>query len=199
MFESRFESGNLSLVSKVNDHDYNLLLQNDINTSGYSQWFFFKVSNTTKDMKVKFNILNMYKANSLYNEGMRIVTYSVKESKLNNISWHRAGEDIEYYENGYSKSSLILKRFFTLTWTYTFSYDDDEVFFAYSYPFTFSHLDAYLQKCETDAAMRRFFKRSLLCKTLAGNRVDVLTITEDHPDDTLEKAYIIISGRVHPG
>ncbi|WP_367175755.1 M14-type cytosolic carboxypeptidase, partial [uncultured Agitococcus sp.] len=42
VFESRFECGNLSLVSKVTDTEYNLLLQNDINTNGYSQWFFFK-------------------------------------------------------------------------------------------------------------------------------------------------------------
>ena len=46
IFESRFESGNLSMASKVSDSEYNLLLQNDINTNGYSQWFFFKVSNT---------------------------------------------------------------------------------------------------------------------------------------------------------
>ena len=72
VFESRFESGNLALASKViffanknhlfwqkvSDEEYNLLLQNDTNTNKYSQWFFFQVSNTTKGMNVKFNILN---------------------------------------------------------------------------------------------------------------------------------------------
>jgi murein tripeptide amidase MpaA len=56
-----------------------------------------------------------------------------------------------------------------------------------------------LQKFELDPVQRLYFKRSALCKTLAGNRVDVLTITEDHPDESLEKAHIIISGRVHSG
>lgn len=32
LFESRFESGNLYLAQKVNDSEYNLLMQNDINT-----------------------------------------------------------------------------------------------------------------------------------------------------------------------
>ena len=36
-FESRFESGNLSIASKVSDNEYNLLLQNDINTIGNTQ------------------------------------------------------------------------------------------------------------------------------------------------------------------
>lgn len=32
LFESRFESGNLYLANKVNDNEYTLLMQNDINT-----------------------------------------------------------------------------------------------------------------------------------------------------------------------
>lgn len=85
------------MVSKVSECEYNLLLQNDINTTGYSQWFFFKVSNTHKNKRVKFNILNMYKENSLFKQGMRIVCYSVRESEKNNVSWHRAGENIDYF------------------------------------------------------------------------------------------------------
>lgn len=37
VFESRFESGNLNLAVKVNDSEYNLILQNDINTKGHTQ------------------------------------------------------------------------------------------------------------------------------------------------------------------
>ena len=81
VFESRFECGNLSLVSKIAEVEYNLLIQNDINTNGYSQWFFFKVSNTFKGLKARFNILNLYKHSSLYKSGMKIVIYSIKESK----------------------------------------------------------------------------------------------------------------------
>ena len=47
IFESRFESGNLASALKVNDNDYHLLLQNDVNTSGHTQWFFFRVCGTT--------------------------------------------------------------------------------------------------------------------------------------------------------
>ena len=128
------------MVSKVSDSEYNLLLQNDINTNGYSQWFFFKVSNTFKDHTVKFNILNQYKMNNLYKMGMKVIIYSKKESQERNISWHRGGDNIKYYENGYSKSSTVYKPYFTLSWDYTFSYTDDDVYFAYSYPYTYSNL-----------------------------------------------------------
>ena len=43
VFESRFESGNLYLAQKVSDTEYNLLMQNDVNTQGHTQWFFFRV------------------------------------------------------------------------------------------------------------------------------------------------------------
>ena len=79
------------MASKVTDNEYNLLLQNDINTNGYSQWFFFKVTNTMEGSKVRFNILNFYRHNSLFKAGMKIVVYSAKESEAKNLSWHRAG------------------------------------------------------------------------------------------------------------
>ena len=36
VFESRFESGNLAMAYKVSDNEYNLVLQNDINTRGHT-------------------------------------------------------------------------------------------------------------------------------------------------------------------
>ena len=59
IFESRFESGNLLLAKKISQNEYHLVLQKDTNTVGYTQWFFFKVSNTRKDNIVHFNIINL--------------------------------------------------------------------------------------------------------------------------------------------
>ena len=66
-FDSVFESGNLALAVRVSDVEYNLILQNDINTNGHTQWFYFKVmSNFKKKETVKFRIVNLYKSKSLY-------------------------------------------------------------------------------------------------------------------------------------
>ena len=53
-----------------------MVLQNDVNTQSHMQWFYFRVQNTRKDKKVTFNIINMNKPESLYNEGMRILVFS---------------------------------------------------------------------------------------------------------------------------
>ena len=110
-------------MSKVTETEYNLLLQNDINTTGYTQWFFFRVGNTRKSTSVKFSILNMYKNNSLYDAGMQITVYSSKKSLMDNLSWHKDGRDISYKENTYSKSLKSMRHLYSLTWTYDFEYD----------------------------------------------------------------------------
>jgi len=43
---------------KVSDNEYNLLMQNDINTQGHTQWFYFRVQNARKGQTVKMNIIN---------------------------------------------------------------------------------------------------------------------------------------------
>jgi len=58
IFESRFESGNLALALKRSECEYDLFMQNDINTRGHTQWFFFRASNTQKGKTVTFNIKN---------------------------------------------------------------------------------------------------------------------------------------------
>ena len=87
IFESRFESGNLAAALRVSDSDYHLLLQNDVNTSGHTQWFFFRVSNTTKFHEARFNMLNLSKPDSLFNEGMKVLIYSEKLSEEKDIGW----------------------------------------------------------------------------------------------------------------
>lgn len=96
LFESRFESGNLYLAQKVSDHEYNLLMQNDINTQGHTQWFYFRTMNTRKGQTVKFNILNYSKPDSLFNYGMKVSMYSDKKAEHEQIGWFKGGKNIGY-------------------------------------------------------------------------------------------------------
>jgi hypothetical protein len=105
---------------------------------------------------------------------MKVVVYSMKESSINGKSWHRDGTNLSYSANNYSKSSKLNNQCYTFSWTYQFKHDEDEVYFAYSYPYTYSDLDQFL---ETVCSNKKIAKRTLLTKTLVGNRVDLLTIT----------------------
>lgn len=62
VFDSKFEGGNLAYAFRRNDqNDYDLFLQNDTNTMGYCQWFYFSVRNMRKDTEYRFNIVNQVK------------------------------------------------------------------------------------------------------------------------------------------
>jgi hypothetical protein len=58
-FNSRFESGNLREVERINDFEYNLYLNFDFNTLNYTQWYYFSVRNIKKGNTYKFNIMNL--------------------------------------------------------------------------------------------------------------------------------------------
>lgn len=66
VFDSKFECGNLDKVVKVSDNTYDLYMRVDSNTKGHHQWFYFSVSNITHVRKVRFNIVNFTKKESLY-------------------------------------------------------------------------------------------------------------------------------------
>ena len=73
--------------------------------------------------------------------------------------------------------------YYTLTFTYDFAFDEDCVFFAYAYPYTYSDLTEDLTAIERDSVKGEFISRNVLCRTLAGNKCEYVTITaKNHPD-----------------
>lgn len=70
-----------------------------------------------------------------------------------------------------------MKTLYTLTFKFTFMYDDDIVFFAHFYPYTFTDLEKYLAKTTAQDEFRKYLRVDILCKTLSGNPCYMLTIT----------------------
>ncbi|KAJ3273842.1 Cytosolic carboxypeptidase 3 [Terramyces sp. JEL0728] len=98
-FESRFESGNLQEAVQISDYSYELKLRKDLNTTGHTQWFYFRVENAIKGIPYKFKITNLVKPECLYNEGMKPLMYSTVLAESIGKGWHRVGEDISYVQN----------------------------------------------------------------------------------------------------
>ena len=71
--------------------EYDLIMQNDTNTYGHNQWFFFKALSQKPHQNVKFNIVNFIKDDSLFNYGLKPLVYSEKQSKVSGIGWARRG------------------------------------------------------------------------------------------------------------
>ena len=99
IFESRFESGNLKKAIQVDKSEYELVLKPDYNTKNFTQWFYFKISNTRKYREYTFHIINFVKPDSQFNNGMMPLFYSKKEADAYKIGWYRSGYDIAYYQN----------------------------------------------------------------------------------------------------
>jgi hypothetical protein len=89
VFESRFECGNLKRATKVDKFEYDLVVHSDYNSQGYTQWFYFRCCNTRTDNKYIFNIYNFYKQDSLYNQGLKPLMYSVNMAENDGSGWKR--------------------------------------------------------------------------------------------------------------
>ncbi|XP_075857988.1 cytosolic carboxypeptidase 2 isoform X4 [Microcebus murinus] len=198
LFESRFESGNLQKAVRVDTYEYELTLRTDLYTNKHTQWFYFRVQNTRKDATYRFTIINLLKPKSLYTVGMKPLMYSQLDANIHNIGWRREGSEIKYYKNNTDDGQ---QPFYCLTWTIQFPHDHDTCFFAHFYPYTYTNLQCYLLSVANNPMQSRFCKLRTLCRSLAGNTVYLLTITNPSqtPQEAAAKKAVVLSARVHPG
>ncbi|XP_055137514.1 cytosolic carboxypeptidase 2 [Symphalangus syndactylus] len=198
LFESRFESGNLQKAVRVDTYEYELTLRTDLYTNKHTQWFYFRVQNTRKDATYRFTIVNLLKPKSLYTVGMKPLLYSQLDANTRSIGWRREGNEIKYYKNNTDDGQ---QPFYCLTWTIQFPYDQDTCFFAHFYPYTYTDLQCYLLSVANNPIQSQFCKFQTLCRSLAGNTVYLLTITNPSrtPQEAAAKKAVVLSARVHPG
>jgi hypothetical protein len=92
--------------------------------------------------------------------------------------WHRAGSNIAYYRSAVPRGSSRHAYFYALSFCLRAEHDHDTLYIAHCYPYTYSDWNADLASLEEDPARAQFVRRRTLCKTLAGNEVDELTIAD---------------------
>nr|XP_058925558.1 cytosolic carboxypeptidase 2 isoform X4 [Kogia breviceps] len=198
LFESRFESGNLQKAVRVNTYEYELTLRTDLYTNKHTQWFYFRVQNTRKDVTYRFTIVNLLKPKSLYTIGMKPLMYSQLDASTHSIGWRREGNEIRYYRSNTADGP---QPFYCLTWTMRFPHDQDTCFLAHFYPYTYTDLQCFLLSVANSPVQSQFCKLRTLCRSLAGNTVYLLTITNPArtPQEAAAKKAVVLTARVHPG
>ena len=130
----------------------------------------------------------------------------------NNDIWKRDSFDISYSQNEIPRKFSTPENpsfYYTLSFTYTFKYKNDKVYFCHSFPYTYSDLMTYLQALVENPLYTYYLKIDSLCNTLAGNMCPILTITDDINsykeyitgkfNKNKYKKAIILTARVHPG
>lgn len=98
-FNSAFESGNLFCALKSPLEailTYELYMQNDINTKGSTQWFYFSIW-AQRRAKFKIRIMNFYKPTSLFMSGMKVL------ASVDQLEWKRVGTSIRYNRSSFGE------------------------------------------------------------------------------------------------
>lgn len=168
-------------------------MKTDFGTNGYSQWFFFRVSNMRRGMSYKFNIMNMLKSDCLYNQGMKILCNPTAFSDSSKFGWRYEGKEIAYYKNCVQRRVGL--NYYTLTFTIVATTESMHI--ASNYPYTYSDLMNLVREL-SGAKYKRRVRVESLCKTPAGNQCPLLTIT-DFRKQGEKKPAVIFTARVHPG
>lgn len=182
------------MTAVVPDATYDLFLRADLHTAGHTQWFYFAVSNThpqslvrlseqgvqVPSVRVRFNIANLTKPDSLFNMGMRPVVYSCQDATARGVGWLRSGSDISYFPNSFSRNNVAGEgtiTYYTLSFTIEFMNPKDTVLIAYSYPYTFSDYKYHIKHLFDQSGASDIIRQSKLCTTLSGEDCDILAIT----------------------
>eukprot|EP00435_Cladocopium_sp_Y103_P069901 s206_g34.t1 len=161
-FTSCFESGNLRCVLYDKEGDeYFLFLDNDLNSRGHTQWFYFAVRNGRAGRVYRIRIVNMSKPKALFRVGMRRFL-STSTSTLS----------FDYvFERGHD--SVFFAYYVTLV------------------PYTYSMLRWTLNHLVRDPATRAFCRLKRLAMTVGEACCDMLTITNSRIERKMKKVVVV--------
>eukprot|EP00826_Nyctotherus_ovalis_P021673 TRINITY_DN1703_c0_g1_i14.p1 TRINITY_DN1703_c0_g1~~TRINITY_DN1703_c0_g1_i14.p1 ORF type:complete len:726 (-),score=163.06 TRINITY_DN1703_c0_g1_i14:217-2394(-) len=181
------------------------------------QWFYFSTTNAQRGFTVKFNIVSMTKYPHFVKDGMKPSSFSEKEyqsiylhwntNRIDNVTLARSpistikssGErtiNINEKHNGGGEAKKV-KYYFTLSFTHTFKYDNDKVYFSFFKPYSYTRMLNFLAQidlCIKDNTI--IYKRQVLCNSLLDLPVDIIFITSSK-ECAIEKTYIVITARMH--
>ncbi|XP_054978607.1 cytosolic carboxypeptidase-like protein 5 isoform X2 [Sorex araneus] len=205
LFSSRFDSGNLAHVEKVEsvssdgegaaggvaapasslsspDYEFNVWTRPDCAETefenGNRSWFYFSVRGGTPGKLIKINIMNMNKQSKLYSQGMAPFVRTVPTRPR----WERV-RDRPTFE--------MTETQFVLSFVHRFLEGRGATtFFAFCYPFSYSDCQDLLNQLDQRFLENHpthsspldtiYYHRETLCYSLDGLRVDLLTISSCH-------------------
>jgi murein tripeptide amidase MpaA len=124
------------------------------------------------------------------------------------IGWYQFGEDVSYELSKNMAeinelNPLRIRHYMTLSFTYTFQKENDEVFCAYTVPYSYSSLLTHLKQLKLLVNKEKFdfIRFESLGLSLGGIDVPLLKISNKNDDTEVydDKPIIVVIGRQHPG
>ncbi|GIX68678.1 hypothetical protein CDAR_47811 [Caerostris darwini] len=188
----------------------------------FRTWFYFGISGGPPGIMIKINVMNLNRQGKLYFHGMKPV-FKIVPSKE---GWKRISGKVDF--------RCATDGNFIISFCHTLPLEQDSItYFAFTYPFSYTEcqnmLDdidnkmgssLYISKNNKPPDNTVYYCRELLCHSLGGNKIELLTISsckglmmereKKLPDLFPEvskprchifknKKIVFISSRVHPG
>lgn len=148
--------------------EYDLCIESDTQSpAGHMQWFYFSISTFDFQGIIHFRIVNLRKKKSLYQMGMQPQVYSVRRNR----GWESSVcENVSYCSNatvaGRWKSADAKSDMHTLAFSYRVAFKNDEVYFASYPPYTFSMLQNFIARLESDSSAQENFMISEISRSI---------------------------------
>jgi len=95
------------------------MIENDVNTYGYTNWFFYRFRNKDKGTK-RFSIVNMIKKSLFYTQGMLISIFSRKKYQNMSLGWFKGGNKITYSNINFIRDHHYNEHYYCLSFEYDF-------------------------------------------------------------------------------
>ncbi|GFR16254.1 hypothetical protein TNCT_170771 [Trichonephila clavata] len=188
----------------------------------FRTWFYFGISGGPPGVVIKINVMNLNRQGKLYFHGMKPV-FKIVPSKE---GWKRIPGKVDF--------RCAQDGNFIISFCHTLPSEQDSItYFAFTYPFSYTECQTmlddidnkigsslYISKNNKPSDNAIYYCRELLCHSLGGNKIELLTISsckgltmereEKLPDLFPEvskprchifknKKIVFISSRVHPG
>lgn len=147
----------------------------------------FRVQNMRADCEYRFSFVNFSKPDSQYSVGMKPVLYSEMEAQQSGVGWMRVGSEMTYFKDCRSSDDPDRPSQYVMSFTLTFPHANDTVYLAHCYPYKYTDLIQDLNNIRNDHQRSKCFKQTVLCQTLAGNDVPLVTITS--PNTAADMKY----------
>ncbi|XP_068433049.1 cytosolic carboxypeptidase-like protein 5 isoform X2 [Clinocottus analis] len=246
VFSSKFDSGNLARVEKVEkgsssppsdapsgsallgsnltpDYEFNVWTQPDCggteHENGNRSWFHFSVRGAASGKILKINVMNMNNQRKLYSQGMAPLVRTLPGKNR----WERIRD---------RPTPDIVDNQFILSFSHRLlEVRGATTYFSFCFPFSYTECQEMMQQFDksypnaaqlspSSALDRIYYHRELLCHSLDGNRVDLITVTNcngmqeereprlpklfpdtntPRPHRFSSKRVFFLSSRVHPG
>ena len=146
------------------------------------------------DTEYRFSFVNFSKPDSQYSVGMKPVLYSEIEATKTGVGWVRAGTEMTYFKESKSPGDSSKTNQYIMSFTVSFPHENDTwylpllskvlpsklifpSYLAHCYPYRYTDLMEDLKRLKADPARAACLSEKVLCQSLAGNDVPVVTIT----------------------